>query len=355
MMNSFLFDSKFIIDGLPMELTPRQILGGNQCTYPSESIVDESLDPSVGIFELDENRLRDYLALVLKQSSRKLLFPFAGEYARTRVALALLDAIWTKGHFVLEDLSLSAHWHWADKGVGSMAALYESVAGLAGYATDLYLQIGESSINEGEPCIEVKVAVPESERALPSRLEGDADSWLIYVPFDTSEYKLGGSLLSQALGVVGGPAPKVEDTGYFGDCFEVVREFVEDGVAISGCTVGDGGLMAALDSMCRDGVGIDADISDICRAAGDTDPVRVLFSEIPGVLFQIRDSDFDYVDAELLLQDVMYFPLGHPRTVSSELKIISSRKTAIGNILEALMRSFSHCHIFSVSSRSVNR
>ena len=186
MMNSFLFDSKFIIDGLPMELTPRQILGGNQCTYPSESIVDESLDPSVGIFELDENRLRDYLALVLKQSSRKLLFPFAGEYARTRVALALLDAIWTKGHFVLEDLFLSANWHWADKGVGSMAALYESVSSLADYATDLYLQIGESSINEGEPCIEVKVAVPESERALPSRLEGDADSWLIYVPFDTS-------------------------------------------------------------------------------------------------------------------------------------------------------------------------
>lgn len=338
MMNSFLFDSKFIIDGLPMELTPRQILGGNQCTYPSESIVDESLDPSVGIFELDENRLRDYLALVLKQSSRKLLFPFAGEYARTRVAMALLDAIWTKGHFVLEDLFLSANWHWADKGVGSMAALYESVSSLADYATDLYLQIGESSINEGEPCIEVKVAVPESERALPSRLEGDADSWLIYVPFDTSEYKLGGSLLSQALGVVGGPAPKVEDTGYFGDCFEVIREFVEDGVAISGCTVGDGGLMAALDSMCRDGVGIDADISDICRAAGDTDPVRVLFSEIPGVLFQIRDSDFDYVDAELLLQDVMYFPLGHPRTDGSPLKIHSGGKTAIGSILESLMR-----------------
>ena len=338
MMNSFLFDSKFIIDGLPMELTPRQILGGNQCTYPSESIVEESLDPSVGIFELDENRLRDYLALVLKQSSRKLLFPFAGEYARTRVALALLDAIWTKGHFVLEDLFLSANWHWADKGVGSMAALYESVSSLADYATDLYLQIGESSINEGEPCIEVKVAVPESERALPSRLKGDADSWLIYVPFDTSEYKLGGSLLSQALGVVGGPAPKVEDTGYFGDCFEVVREFVEDGVAISGCTVGDGGLMAALDSMCRDGVGIDDDISDICRAAGDTDPVRVLFSEIPGALFQIRDSDFDYIDAELLLQDVMYFPLGHPRTDGSPLKIHSGGKTAIGSILESLMR-----------------
>ena len=68
MMNSFLFDSKFIIDGVPMELTPRQILGGNQCTYPSESIVDESLDPSVGIYDLDENRIWDYLALIRAQT-----------------------------------------------------------------------------------------------------------------------------------------------------------------------------------------------------------------------------------------------------------------------------------------------
>lgn len=338
MMNSFLFDSKFIIDGVPMELTPRQILGGNQCSYPSESIVDESLDPSVGIYELDENRIGDYLALVRNQHSRTLLFPFAGEYARTRVALALLDAIWTKGHFVLEDLSLGAHWHWADKGVGSMAALYESVSSLADYAADLYLQIADSSIADGEPGIDVNVPVPEPERALPDRLVDDPDSWLIYIPFDTSEYRLGGSLLSQGLGVVGGPAPKVEDTGYFGDCFEVVREFVEDGVAISGCTVGDGGLMAALDSMCAPGLGLDADISDICRAAGDADPVRVLFSEVPGVPIQIRDADFDYVDAELLLQDVMYFPLGHPRTDGSPLKIHSGGKTAIGSILESLMR-----------------
>ena len=338
MMNSTILDSKFIIDGVPMELSPRQILGGNQCSYPSESIVDESLDPSVDLYELDENRIWDYLALVRAQSSRKLLFPFAGEYARTRVALALLDAIWTKGHFVLEDLSIGAHWRWADEGVGSMAALYESVAGLADYAADLYLQITDYSLVEGEPGIEVKVVVPEPQRALPSRLKPDPDSWLIYIPFDTSDYRLGGSLLSRSLGVEGGPAPKIEDTGYFGDCFEVVREFVEDGVAISGCTVGEGGLIAALDAMCSGGVGTDADVSDICRAAGGADPVRVLFSEIPGALFQIRDSDFDYIDAELLLQDVMYFPLGHPRTDGGELKIHSSGKTAIGSILESLMR-----------------
>ena len=338
MMNSTILDSKFIIDGVPMELSPRQILGGTQLSYSPESIIDESLDPSVGAYDLDGNKMGDYLSLVRACPSRKLLFPFAGEYARARVAFALLDALCSKGHFVLEDLNLSVNWHWTDKGVGSMAAFYKSVTGLADYAADLYLQIADYSLVEGEPAIEVKVALPEPGRALPSVLLPDPESWLIYVPFDTSEYRLGGSLLAQALGVEGGPAPKIEDTGYFGDCFEVVREFVEDGVAVSACAVGDGGLMAALDSMCAAGVGMDADLSDLCRSAGGADPVRVLFSEIPGVLFQIRDSDFDYVDAELLLQDVMYFPLGHPRTDGSPLKIHSGGKTAIGAILESLMR-----------------
>ena len=210
MMNSTILDSKFIIDGVPMELSPRQILGGTQLSYPPESIIDESLDPSVGAYELDGNRMEDYLAMVRGLGSRKLLFPFAGEYARARVAFALLDALCSKGHFVLEDLNLSVELHWTDKGVGSMAAFYWSVAGLADYAADLYLQIAEHSLVEGEPRIDVKVAVPEPERALPSCLVPDPQSWLVYVPFDTSEYRLGGSLLAQALGVEGGPAPKIE-------------------------------------------------------------------------------------------------------------------------------------------------
>ena len=56
--------------------------------------------------------------------------------------------------------------------------------------------------------------------------------------------------------------------------------------------------------------------------------MRILFSEVPGVIFQINDSDYDYLDAELLLQDVMYFPLGHP----------VRRKGKVGAILDSLIR-----------------
>ena len=67
--------------------------------------------------------------------------------------------------------------------------------------------------------------------------------------------------------------------------------------------------------------------------------MSILFSEIPGVIIQIRDIDFDYVDAELLLQDVAFFPLGHPNLKSGAVRVRSAEKTGIQTILESLMQN----------------
>ena len=103
---------------------------------------------------------------------------------------------------------------------------------------------------------------------------------------------------------------------------------VEDGILLSGVSVKRGGMVAALDSMVSPLVGAEVNISDLKRAYPSSDVVRILFSEVPGVIFQINDSDYDYLDAELLLQDVMYFPLGHP----------VRRKGKVGAILDSLIR-----------------
>lgn len=158
-------------------------------------------------------------------------------------------------------------------------------------------------------------------RAVPDKLAADPDSWIIYVPFDTCDFRLGGSLLCEALGQNGDNFPEIGDADYFIDCYEVIREFVEDNVAVSAATVSDGGLLAALKSMCSGDVGADIDISGIMRAYGEERNVRVLFSEIPGAIIQIKDSDYDYVDAELLLQDIAYYPVGHPVTGTGEIKV----------------------------------
>lgn len=84
---------------------------------------------------------------------------------------------------------------------------------------------------------------------------------------------------------------------------------------------------------------MEMDISDIMASAQEKNPVRVLFSEVPGAVIQIRDSDFDYLDAELLLQDVAFYPLGHPVAGGSGVRVKASAKTGIQRILESLMQN----------------
>ena len=74
------------------------------------------------------------------------------------------------------------------------------------------------------------------------------------------------------------------------------------------------------------------------RASGEKGIVRVLFGEVPGVIIQIRDIDYDYLDAELLLQDVVWYPIGHPNADGS-LEICNNSSSGIAGILQSLMSS----------------
>jgi phosphoribosylformylglycinamidine (FGAM) synthase-like enzyme len=121
------------------------------------------------------------------------------------------------------------------------------------------------------------------------------------------------------------------------DCYEVVRELVEDGIVKAGVTVGEGGLITALRAMTSAGTGADVSLRDISKAYGGERPVRILFSEVPGVIIQIADIDYDYVDAELILQDVVYFPLGHP--VPGRPSVELTAQVEIPQILESLLNT----------------
>ena len=65
--------------------------------------------------------------------------------------------------------------------------------------------------------------------------------------------------------------------------------------------------------------------------------VRVLFSEVPGALIQIKDIDYDYADAEFLLQDIAYYPIGHPVPGNGSIKVKSGRGGGISDILQSLL------------------
>lgn len=357
--------SRYIIDGVPQDLTPARLLAGvsfekqpQDIQDSPNTIIDESLDLPIEPHDWKISKLDDYSALA-ENTERRLPLTFAGTYTRQRVATALIDAIWRKGHFRLEDLAICPDWKWNTSGVGANASFYESVRELADYCDALGINVASYShcISGGPSELNVKAvkgevddsdsmfADPSGKKvrmekgtACPSSLEPDTRSWLVWVPFDTSEFRLGGSRLAQAMHLSGGTGPQIVDADYFIDCYEVVRELVEDGIILSGVTVEDGGLLCAVNRICGS-LGMTIDLSDALKAYEEDNAVRLLFAEVPGVLFQISDSDFDYIDAEFLLQDVAYFPLGHPDIRSSQVRVKASAKNSIQTILESLMQN----------------
>ena len=359
----------YVIDGVQEEYTPAQLLdavtepaGRHSVSGPAEArAVDESLDPVFRGTLPDADHIDDYLQMIL-DLPKQLPVAAAAVYTRIRVASALIDTIWRTGRFRLGDLRLDASWRWDDAPVGARAAFYESVRAAADYVDSLGLKFSSyrSSRTSGPSELVLKTRLARdaddddyafvsepfqsehpvlgTRRACASCLSPDPQSWVVFIPFDPADFRLGGSLLVQALGLGYGPAPQITDADYFIDCYEVVRELVEDGILLSGATVGEGGLLRSLRRMAVD-CGMSVDLSDIMRAYQEQDPVRILFSEVPGVLIQITDADFDYLDAELLLQDVAFFPLGHPDPGMTDIRVRSSAKTGIQTILESLMQN----------------
>ena len=362
--------SEYIINGVPQALTPARML--EECSFAPashaparkpEPVIDETLDLAPSTYKFDPARIDAYLEKTLAAGAeRSCPVHFAGSHTCGRIARALIDALWMTGHFRLGDLTLRAEWRWDGTPIGNMAAFYDSVEAAAGYIDALGLRLKNYTVTKG-PCqiafkagttAEEEVTEDEEEgffrelpfrtehprigrkRKCPAVLQPDKDDWLIYIPFDSCEFRLGGSVLSEAEDARSALAPDIADADYFIDCFEVVRELVEDGVVRAGTTVCDGGLLTALKRMTAEGVGADISVSDIIKAYGEK-PVRVLFSEVPGVILQIADIDYDYVDAELLLQDVVYFPLGHPVPAEGTVRVAYEEKTGISSILESLL------------------
>lgn len=365
--------SDYIIDGSRMEATPGQMLemacgrveGTSEEVY--ENIVDESIDPSPeGSFSID--RIGEYAALTKKKGRTALPLSQIGSYTKTIIAQSLTDVIWRSGHFRLNDLQLGMKWMWNPSGTGSQAAFYSSVESACDYLDSLGITMEKYSVEEGTECrisaeasLSGNASPDEKEymaedipffdelpfrtehpkilkrRKCPATASGSHIDWIVFIPFDTCMPRLGGSLLSRMTGISGGMAPTMADPDYFIDCYEVIREMVEDGIITAGVTVGEGGLMRALTEFMPEGMGIEADLGGIAGSYGENDIVRLLFSEIPGVIIEIKDTDYDYLDAELLLQDVAFYPLGHVSDAVKGVRASIPETGGLSGILQSLL------------------
>lgn len=363
--------SHYIIDGVRMDMTPADLL--EECMEYEDSefqsgfndIIDESTEPPLCSFEYEDEKEHEYLQQTLASSveEREFRMLYPEHFTKLQIAKALLSRLWSDGHFKLGNLKLWAQWEWNTRPLGNMAAFYRSVEATSQYIYGLGVNLEDYLFIEGDEGSNVKFfswleeefednglfkSSPyesrhpwiSEERKCPSTVIDEPDSWLIYIPFDTCGFRLGDSLLTQVNGHNGGKAPDINDPDYFIDCYEVVRELVEDEVVVAGVNVADGGLITAAQRMCGK-LGIDMDISGIISSYQNDSRSRILFGEVPGIIMQISGENYDYVDSQLLLQDVAYYTIGQVSSTHKGLKITNSSKSDLADILASLIRQTS--------------
>ncbi len=343
--------SKYIIDGVEMDSTPADML--MECCAPedwerlfpaveqAETIVDETGDSDPAPLKYEFSKLDDYVRQVRGGMTERGSVSVRHPYSTARVILAqtVLEHLLSREPSRLEGLGLRLLIRWDCRPVGNMAAFYKAVEAVSGYVFDLGLRFTDIYFCEAEGAHEMgfELVTAGGVEKLPSEaVEGGS---LIYVPFDTCSHKLGGSLFSAVLGGGDEVGPEIFDPDYFIDSYEVVHDLVEDGIALSGTVVGRGGLITAVEALLGD-YGLEMDLGGIQKTYMEDDPMRILFSEIPGVVLQIGEGDMDYVDSQFLLQDIAYYPLGKPDKTGPEgrkVRLSVESRDDLSRILSSLM------------------
>ncbi len=369
--------SSYIIDGIKCDSIPYDLL--SECMPRNEEvpysgpgaeykdIIDETVDfPPAGM-NYSADRIHEYISMLItgKKDIPYFRLRYPDTFTKQKIAGCILRTIWKKGNFRLDDLHLDIRWEWDSLPLGNMASFYFSVKSASEYIYDLGLKLDGFGFDGNRDCCGMSVSANLSRSDTPADMKEDSTfiempfessnpwitdeascssvmkdspgSWLIYIPFDTCQFRLGGSAFGDCLGQDDGTALQLMDPDYFIDCFEVVRELIEDGIVMAGCGIGCGGLAVAAEKF-RNGMGMGLDLGGIMSAYGETDIIRILFSEIPGVLIQISDNDYDYVDSQFILQDIAYYPIGHPTPDGNGMRFAPASGCSLAGILESLIR-----------------
>lgn len=251
-----------------------------------------------------------------------LIDPEAGSVMA--VAESLTNMVWAPLTHGLKGVSLSANWMWPSKNKGEDARLYKAVEALSDFVVDLGINVptgkdslsmtqkykdGEQVFSPGTVIISSVGEVSDIRKVVEPVLVKDVNTHLIHIDLSFDTLKLGGSSFAQVLNQLGDEAPSVRDADYFMDGFSAIQKLVKDGLILAGHDISAGGLVTTLLEMCfaNKEFGIKADIS----AFEETDQVKILLSENPGVVIQVADlkAATDVLDSYDLGYSVMGTPV----------------------------------------------
>jgi phosphoribosylformylglycinamidine synthase len=251
-----------------------------------------------------------------------LIDPAAGSVLS--IAEALTNIIWAPLADNLKSVSLSANWMWPCRNPGENARLYSAVSAASRFAIELGINIptGKDSlsmtqkysdqvvISPGTVIISAAGEVSDVRKIVEPVIVNDPYTRLLYIDMSRDERKAGGSSFAQILNSLGGEVPTVKDPRYFADVFRTIQVLISKGKILSGHDISAGGIITTLLEMCFSNVTGGAEIN--LTSFGDSDTVKILLSQNPGIIIQVRDEN---EIAEILLErGISYLSIGHPVT-----------------------------------------
>ncbi len=264
-----------------------------------------------------------------------LIDPAAGSVLS--IAEALTNIIWAPLTDGLRSVSLSANWMWPCRNKGEDARLYEAVKAASDFAVALGINIptGKDSLSmsqkyddgavlsPGTVIISSAGEVSDVRAIIEPVIRNDSATSLVYVDMSNMPPALGGSALGQVLNQLGKEAPTVADPEYFASVFGTIQELISKSLLVAGHDISAGGMITTLLEMCfaNSEGGLAINLSEI----NDDDTVRILFSQNPGLIFQVEEANEAIVEEILLENDITYYTIGHP---VKERKLFISNGTA---------------------------
>ncbi len=242
------------------------------------------------------------------------------------VSEALTNLVWAPLSEGLDSVSLSANWMWPCRSQkGEDARLYAAVEALSDYCCALKINVptgkdslslsqqypdGEKIISPGTVIVSAGGEVSDVRKVVSPVIVNTPKSTLYHIDFSFDALRLGGSAFAQSRDKVGSDVPTVENPEYFRDAFNAVQELVGRGLLLAGHDISAGGLITCLLEMCFANAegGLEVSLDKF----KETDIVKELFAENPGVVIQVADKDKHEVKKLLDEAGVGYVKLGHP-------------------------------------------
>jgi phosphoribosylformylglycinamidine synthase len=249
-----------------------------------------------------------------------LIDPGAGSVLS--IAEALTNIIWAPLSDNLKGISLSANWMWPCKNTGEDARLYSAVKAASDFAIALGINIptGKDSLSmtqkysdqvvysPGTVIISASGEVIDIRKIVEPVLVNDPASSLLYIDMSRDDLKTGGSSFAQILNRLGNEVPTVKDPAYFKEVFDTIQGLILKDKILSGHDISAGGMLTTLLEMCFSNTtgGITVNLS----ALNDEDIIKILFSQNPGIIVQVKDED--EIGEILLERGISYISIGHP-------------------------------------------